>query len=143
MAIYQAPRKRWRLAVVSGVIGVLAGLMVGFAFSGSGPDPLAAIRELDRQLEEAAAPLDVLVIHSEAETSSAADARVVTDALARTQQRFAEVRDVVEAIDPDAIEDFERHTEELRELAQDGADADAIAAEAEELAQLLRGIVSA
>jgi hypothetical protein len=141
MAIYQAPRKRWRLAVITGVLGALAGLGIGLALGGGSDDPLAAMRQLDMQLEEAAAPLDVLVIHGQEDTGSSDDARVVTDALARTVQRFDEVRPVVRTIDAGAVEDFDDYVDRLRELAQERANPDEIAAEADGLADLLRGIV--
>jgi hypothetical protein len=141
MAIYQAPRKRWRLAVACAVIGALVGLGVGIAGGGGSDDPLAAIRQLDTQLEEAAAPLDVLVIHGQADTGSSGDARIVTDALARTEQRFGQVRDLVATINADAVEAFDDHVDALRKLAADGANADEIASAADELADLLRGIV--
>lgn len=141
MAIYQAPRKRWRLTLVAGIVGVLIGLIAGLVGGGGDSDPLAALRELDMKLEEAASPLDVLVIHGEADTGSAGDPRVVIDAVARTSQRFDEVRDSVVRINREAVVAFDGHVARLRKLAREDGDADAIADEAEELADLLRGIV--
>jgi hypothetical protein len=97
MAIYQAPRKRWRAALVAGAVGALIGLGIGLAVGGGDPDPLDALRKLDATLEEAAAPLEVLVIHGQEDTGSSTDARVVTDAVSRTTLRFDEVRDTVQA----------------------------------------------
>ena len=141
MAIYQAPRKRWRLGLVCAVIGALAGVALGFALGGENDDPRAAMRMLDAKLEDAAAPLDVLVIHGRADTGSSTDTRVVIDAVARTTERFDEVRDIVRTINPDAVEDFDDHTAKLRELARERGDAEEIADEADELADLLRDIV--
>ena len=143
MAIYQAPRKRWRLGVGAGVIGVLIGLVAGLVVGGGSNDPLASLRDLDTKLEDAASPLDVLVIHGEADTGSAGNPRVVTDAVARTKQRFDEVRDAVSAINADAVEEFDEHVAALEELAREDGDSDDIADEAEELAELLRGIIRA
>ena len=142
MAIYQAPRKRWRLAVITGAIGAVVGLLVGLTLSGGGgDDPMKAIRALDASLDEAAAPLDVLVIHGEADTGSADNARVVLDAVTRTESRFDVVRDGVRAIDPTAIDEFERRVAKLRDLADERADADEIAEEASSLAAFLRDLV--
>ena len=143
MAIYQAPKKRWRLTLASGVVGAIAGLLIGLALGRGGTDQLTALRDLDTMLEDAASPLDVLAIHGEEDTGSSADARVVTDAVARTTQRFDQVRDVVVRINAQAVSDFDGHVARLRKLARDGADPDEIAEEAEDLADLLRDIVRA
>lgn len=140
MAIYQAPRKRWRLALGAGVIGVLVGLGLSLVFAGD-DDPLSALRDLDAALEEAASPLEVLAIHGQEGTESANDPRVVTDAVARTEQRFEDLREVVRAFDDDAVDDVDGYITTLRELARERADGDDIAEEARELADLLRGIV--
>ncbi len=143
MAIYQAPRKRWRLTLFSALIGALVGLGIGLIASGGDADPTDVLKQLDAELEEAAAPLDVLVIHGEADTGSSTDARVVTDALARTTQRFDEVRAAVRIFNSGAVEDFDRHVARLEELVRDEAGAAEIAEGAEALAALLRGIVRA
>jgi hypothetical protein len=140
MAIYQAPKRRWRLAVASGVIGLLVGLLIGVVTGGGDDDPLAALRRLDAQLDEAAAPLDVLSIHGRSGTGST-DERVVDDAVRRTQQRFDDVRPAVRAIDPDVAKEFDDRVAELRRLAREHADPDDIARAAEELADLLRSVI--
>jgi hypothetical protein len=141
MAIYQAPRKRWRLALALAVVGAVAGLLIGLALGGGGnDDPLASLRILDTKLEEAAAPLDVLALHGQAGTG-ATDERIVTDALARTTARFDEVRAAVRAIDPEAEAEFDEYVDAISTLADDDADPEEIADEADELADLLRDLI--
>ena len=140
MAIYQAPRRRWRLALVMAIVGGLIGLLVGVALRPD-PDPIDTIRTLDAQVSEAAAALDVLVIHREADTGSTSDPRVAEDAVRRTRARIDEIRDEIAALDPDALRDVDRHLSRLDELVSDRDDPEAIADEAEELADLLRGII--
>jgi hypothetical protein len=141
MAIYQAPRKRWRIALLFSVLGLLGGLVIGLVIAGGDPDPVDSVRTLDRQLDETAASLDVLVIHGEVETTSADDPRVASDALRRVKQRFAELRPAVQALDPDDVEDVDEQIASLEELIRDRADADEIADSARELADLLRSII--
>ena len=140
MAIYQAPRRRWRLALATGIVGGLIGLGAGVALR-SEPDPTETIRTLDGRLSDAAAALDVLVIHREADTRSTADPQVAEDAVRRTRARVDALRPEIAVLDPDALRDVDRHLSRLDELVSDGADPAEIAEEAEELAELLRGIV--
>lgn len=140
MAIYQAPRRRWRLALVTGIVGGLVGLGIGLALR-SAPEPIETIRTLNRQLSDAAAGLDVLVIHDEADTRSTADPQVARDAIRRVRARVDSLRPQIRALDPDALTDVDRHLSRLGELATGGSDPDEIAEEAEELAEILRGIV--
>lgn len=141
MAIYQAPRRRWRLVLGSGVVGILVGIGLGLVVAGGPTDARTTLRELDGKLEAAAAPLDVLAIHGEQETGSARDARVITDALTRTARRFDEVRATVRMINGPAVSRFDDQVAELRRLARSKAGTRRVAAAAEKLADLLRNIV--
>jgi hypothetical protein len=140
MAIYQAPRRRWRLALVTGLVGALIGLGAGVALR-TQPEPVQSIRTLDRELSDAASALDVLVIHREADTRSTADPQVAEDAVRRTRARVDRLRTEIRALDPDALRKVDRHLSRLDELVEGRADPEDIAGEAEELAQLLREII--
>ena len=140
MAIYQAPRRRWRFALAMAIVGGLIGLLAGVALRPD-PDPIDTLRTLDAQLSEAAAALDVLVIHREADTGSTSDPRVAEDAVRRTRARIDEIRDEIAVVDPDALRAVDSHLSRLDELVGGRDDPEAIADEAEELADLLRGII--
>jgi hypothetical protein len=140
MAIYQAPRRRWRLALVTGIVGGLIGLGAGVALRPE-PDPVQSIRTLDGELSDAASALDVLVIHREADTRSTADPQVAEDAVRRTRARIDRLRSEIRTLDPEALRGVDRHLSRLDELVDGGADPEEVAEEAEELAQLLREII--
>jgi hypothetical protein len=143
VAIYQAPRKRWRIALAAGLAGVVAGLGLGLAIGGGDADPIDVLRTLDAQLEDAAAPLDVLAIHGEVDAPSSKDARVATDALRLVRRRFEPVRPAVRMIDRDAEREVDEHLATLQQLVRERADPTDVARQADALADLLRGIVRA
>lgn len=140
MAIYQAPRRRWRLALATGIVGALFGLGVGVAIR-SDPDPVQTIQELDRRLSDAASALDVLVIHREADTRSTTDPQVAKDAIRRVRVRVEALRSEMRAVDPDGWRDVDRRLARLDELVREDADPGEIADEAEQLADQLRGFI--
>jgi uncharacterized NAD-dependent epimerase/dehydratase family protein len=142
MAIYQAPRKRWRTAVATGVVGAVIGFGIGFVVHHGSTDTVTTLRKLDQRLDEAAAPLDVLVIHGDVNTSSAKDPRVARDALRRARAAFDGLRPDVHVLDPSAERRVNDGLDRLQQLIDGHASTAKIAAQARVVASAMRAILS-
>jgi len=141
MAIYQAPRKRWRTAVATGIVGGLIGFGIGMVVDNRSTDTATVLRTIDRQLDRAAAPLDVLVIHRDVHTTSANDPRVARDALRRARDAFDALRPSVHALDPAAERRVDDGLDRLQELVDAHATTAKIAEQARLVASTMRSIV--
>lgn len=150
MAIYQPPTRRWRVALATGIVGLIVGTGIGaLVLGGSDPDPVGVIRSVDAELEGAAGLLeDVLVVEY---AQSVKNARVVSEpeyrgahsALARARRRYVSVRDAAGAIDPDATQKIDALFDALEEHIADHVAPAEVEKEALQLARFLRGLIGA
>lgn len=99
MAIYQAPRRRWRLAVITGVIGALVGFGIGALVMHKAPSPTVALTQLDRELDDVAGLIGVVEVeYNDARSGTATELKGARDALDRAHQRWVQLRDAVRVI---------------------------------------------
>jgi hypothetical protein len=146
LAIYKPPASRWRTALAAAAAGLVAGFGAGALLTGGGADPVATLREVRRELSGAASVLEVLVVEYResvrgGEVRSRTEYQGSIEALERSRERFAGVRAAVRAIDPRAARQADERYAELDRLIARRADPSEVARRAEELAELLAGIV--
>lgn len=144
MAIYRPQRRRWTLAGATGLAGLLLGVLLGWGLLRPAPDPVAAIEELRTALVQAAGSLEIVEIeYSESVEGGEIVARPeyegARDALASSRDRYAEVRDAVEAISPDLAAEIDRGYAELERLVGQPAPPEDVSALTEELRGALTG----
>jgi len=143
MAIYKPPPSRWRLALATGIAGLIIGLGVGaFLLGQSDPNPTEVIGSVRTELSGVAGVLEVLEVEY---TESVRDGDVVSEteydgavaALTRAQARFAEARPTLLALDREKVQDIDGQFDELRELIADHASADEVSEAIRELTSAL------
>ena len=141
MAIYKPPPSRWRLALATGVIGLLVGLGIGAFFLGqSDPDPTEAIQSIRTELTGVAGVLEVLEVEY---TEAFRDGDVVNEseyggavaALDRARTRFAEIRPTLLALDREKVQEIDGRFDDLRESLGD--------ASPDEVSEAIRELTSA
>lgn len=90
MAIYRPPKPRWPAALVAGIVGLLAGLLLGTLLS-SDPEPAEAVRAVRADLASAASLLEVASVEYEESVSggevvSEQEFEGAKDAIARSRE---------------------------------------------------------
>jgi hypothetical protein len=139
MAIYQAPRRRWRIALAFSLLGLIAGLIAGIAIGKSGrPSPQTVIAELDRELEGIAGVVGVVEVEYPQAGDEVGGAR---GALERAERRYVEVRTALRAIDRDGAGRIDAAFERLGSMISGREKAAAVVREARALGRLLRSAV--
>ncbi len=108
MAIYRPSKPRWPALLSVGVIGLLLGLGAGFLLRPA-PDPVAVARDLRTDLAAAAGLLEVVQVEYEESVSGTRVARpreyrAARAALARSRDRFGDVRPALAALSGPAAE---------------------------------------
>jgi hypothetical protein len=126
MAIYRPPKARWPLAVATGVLGILCGLLIGLAIGSQDPDPLEAGQEVRAGLLSASGSLEVAVIEYEEAVGpegveSEAEYDGARDAVASSRARYAEVRPALAAIVPGLAERIDELYDRCSALVEDVA----------------------
>ena len=142
MAIYRPRQRRWPVAVAAGLLGVLVGLLAGWALFDEEPDPLEGARVITAALASAAGTLEVVEIEY---AESVTDGRVVQeaeyagarDALERSAARFSEVERALEILDPERAAEARLLFDELRRLIGDLAPPADVAAAIDDLTAVL------
>ena len=147
MAIDPSRRRRWMPAAVSGLVGLLVGLLVGYALR-SGPDPAGAIEETRTALLGAAATLEIVGVEY---AESVEGGRIVAgseheaalDALASSRERYAEAAGVVAVVSPASARAIEDGYERLERMIRDLADEEDVRTAAESLGDTLASALRA
>src|SRR5687768_16798940 len=98
MAIYRPPKRRWTVAVATGLIGLLLGLLLGWGLLRPEPDPADVLGDLRATLISAAGTLEVVAIEyaesvEDGEVVAEPEYRGARDALASSRQTYEEVRE--------------------------------------------------
>lgn len=144
MAIYRPPKPRWRLALASGLGGLVIGLIAGLIIGDEDLDPTAMAHEIRATLAGAAGSLEVAGIEYE---ESVADGEVVRDAeydgalgaFESSRDRFEEVRAALVSLFPDQVEPIDELYEEISRAMRARADAAHVSAAIDTLIALLEG----
>lgn len=142
MAIYRPQRRRWILAAVTGALGLLVGLLVGWGLLRPDPDPAEVLEEVRGTLLQAAATLEVVEVEY---TESVEDGAVVASpefegaraALASSRERYLEVREAVATVAPRVAAEIDGAYADLERLVADRAPADEVGRLVEDLRDLL------
>ena len=141
MAIYRPPRQRWPQVAGALVVGILIGVVIGWALRGEGGDPAEAVATVRSGMAEAAGLLEVAGI----EYSEAVDGATVVetelsgaqDAVARSRELYDEVSEALALMDPEAADQVEAAYDETVALMDATADAAEVMAALEDLRALL------
>ena len=142
MAIYQAPRRRWRLAIATAVLGALVGFGIGAVVMHHDPSPKVAIAQLDHDLDDIAALVGVVEVeYADARSGTASELRGARDALARARERYRPLSEAVAALAPSAARAISSRFAELDRLMAARRSAAFVGGRARSLAVKLRAVV--
>jgi hypothetical protein len=148
MAIYRPPKPRWPAVLVTALLALSIGVLIGwFAFGRAEPDPEEALERVRVALSDAAATLEIVAIeYSESVEGTEVVNRVeyegAVDALARSRTRYQEFRGAIAMVDPPITQRIDGAYEELEQLVREPAPADEVESKTDELAELLQGLVA-
>lgn len=124
------------------MVGILIGVVIGWAVRGEGSDPAEAVATVRSGMAEAAGLLEVAgVEYSQAVegTTVVEDAELsgAKDAVARSRELYDEVSEALGLIDPEAAKAIESGYDEVVALMDATADAAEVTAALEDLRALL------
>jgi hypothetical protein len=144
MAIYRAQRPRWRMALWAGLLGLAAGLLIGWGLLRPDPHPGEVLGEVRAALASAAATLEVVEVEY---AESVEDGRVeaspeyegARDALASSRTRYGEARSGVAAISPATATAIDDAYDRLAGAVDARAPEEDVAASVRELREMLIG----
>lgn len=144
MAIYRPQRPRWIPAVITGMVGLLVGLLVGWGLLRPDPNPVEVLEEVRATLLSAAGSLEVVEIEyaesvEDGEIVAPSEFEGARDALASSRERYLEVRETVAALSPNAASAIDEAYEGLKGLVERQAPSEDVAELARELADMLMG----
>lgn len=147
MAIYRPQRRRWTMAAVVGLTGLLVGLLAGYLLR-SGPDPVEAIEETRTELLGAAATLEIVRVEfaeavEDGEIVARPEYEGALDALASSRERYVGVAGVVAVLSPETDDAVREAYEGLESMLRDLAGEEDVAAATENLARMLTGALRA
>jgi hypothetical protein len=143
VAIYQAPRRRWRVALAAGLAGLIVGIGTGLVVAHHGQSTTAqVITTFDADLEDVAGVLGVLEVeYHDATQANASEMKGVTDALASARRRYAALRPAVRALDAATDRRIEDGFLRLGSLIEGHRPAQQVGAEVRSLARMLHDVV--
>lgn len=144
MAIYRPPKARWPLALTTGVLGLVVGLITGWVVATTEPDPREAGREIKGALVAAAGSLEVASIEYE---ESVADGEVLKEAeyegalsaLDNSRARYDSVRPVLASLFPSQVEPVDALYGEAERLMRSRSDVAEVRSVLQELEAVLKG----
>lgn len=148
MAIYRPQRPRWILPTVTAVAGLLVGLLVGWGLLRPEPDPAEALQTVRTEVVGAAGSLEVFAIEyaeavENAQVVAPRELEGARAALASSRERYEAVAGAVTVIAPDAAAAITQTYDELERLSEQRAPEEDVAALADELDELLKGVIGA
>ncbi len=146
MAIYRPQRPRWRLALLTGAVGLFVGVLVGWGLLRPEPDPGEVLGDVRRTLASAAATLEVVEVEY---AESVRNGRIVAspeyqgarDALASSRARYLEAREAVAAVAPNAASAIDASYGQLQRLIERRTAVENVSRVAGDLRQMLTRVI--
>lgn len=142
MAIYRPRKSRWPLVVGVATLALIVGLVAGL-LANRGDDTPAA-EDIRSALVAAAGSVEVASIEYEeaiagGSITSETEYSGAQDALASGKRRYQEVREELQALAPERVEQIDTLFEEAEGLMSDAAEPTEVVPALEELEEVLKG----
>lgn len=140
MAIYRPTKPRYKTLLLTGAVGVAAGLVLGLLLGGGDPAPEEAAREVRVSLSEAASVLEIVQIeYSEATEGGGGEQELegARDALARSRTLWRDARATFLVLDPDRAEEIDALYDDLANSLDSGSTPDEVDAAVDQLSAAL------
>jgi hypothetical protein len=142
MAIYRAPRPRWRATLIGVVVALVVGIGIGFLLGGSEPDPEVAVQEMASELNRTSGTLEVVSIeYSEAvedgEVVSEPEYEGARAAAIRARSSYDSVREPLALLVPGAVAELDAAFDDLIAAIDEIAPEEDVTQAAEDTSRLL------
>ena len=145
MAIYRPPKARWPLALMTGILGLVLGLLGGWLLGDSEPPASESVPQVRSALLRAAGSLEVAVV--EYKESVGADGEIVKEAeyegslgaLESSRDTYLAVASAIRSLDPERADYIEGFYARAERLMDDVAPPSKVEPVLQELGWLLKG----
>jgi hypothetical protein len=144
LAIYRPPKARWPLAIGVGIVCLLIGTGIGFAFGGREPDPRELAGDLRADLVASAGSLEVAEIEysesvSGGEITRQAEYDGALGAIESSEARYQEVAPAIESVVPTRSEEIGALYDDCASAMRERVDPPEVTQCLVELRDLLKG----